>query len=276
MNRPSAPRARTKAGMRWCRLAGIAVLLSAVLSAPRWGTAASVSAPAAWAALVEHNSYDGRYDDLPVGYINSARILTVLIRRGWPPEHILLVRDSPDHATVHRAAEWLAAHVRPEDTALLYVAGEYQFFDRDLKWGATLPPLWRRIETSHRVLIVETCFAGRLTAAVTGIPGLGLPAVGRDELDWWGLRNADRLIQGGSFTYFLARALDSQPGGAPLDFAGAFVTAVAGAQEYFHSVIVTTPRALASFHARNSYPEHLTTFPNPRLTQEPERAPSDP
>jgi hypothetical protein len=89
------------------------------------------------------------------------------------------------------------------------------------------------------VLIVETCFASRLTAAVTGIPGLGLPAVGRH-------------------------------------FAGAFVTAVAGAQEYFHTVIATTPRALASFHARNSYPEHLATFPNPRLTQEPERAPSDP
>ena len=139
-----------------------------------------------------------------------------------------------------------------------------------------LPRLWRQLATPHRVLIVETCFAERLTAAVRGIPGLGLPAVGRDELNWWGLRGTDRVIQGGSFTYFLARALDSQPAGAPLDFAGAFAAAVAGAQDYFRTVIATTPRALASFHARNSYPEHLATFPNPRLTQEPERTPTDP
>jgi hypothetical protein len=124
------------------------------------------------------------------------------------------------------------------------------------------------------VLIVESCFAGLLTAAVTGIsPGSDFRRSDRDELDWWGRGNADRLIHGGSFTYY---ALDSQPAGAPLDFAGAFVTAFAGAQEYFHTVIATTPRALASFHARNSYPEHLATFPNPRLIQEPERAPSDP
>ncbi|HLY24355.1 MAG TPA: hypothetical protein VKT83_17960 [bacterium] len=255
--------------MKWCRLAGVTAFISAVLAGVCWGGAAPIAAPAGWAVLVEYNSYGGRYDDLPVGYVNSARVLTALISRGWPPDHILLVRDSPDRAAVRRATEWLAARARSEDTALLYVAGEYQFFERDLEWGATLPPLWRRIETPHRVLIVETCFAGRLTAAVGGIPGLGLPAVGREELDWWGLRGTDRLIQGGSFTYFLARALESQPAGASVDFAAAFVTAVAGAQEYFQTVIATTPRALASFHARNSYPEHLTTFPNPRLTQAP-------
>jgi len=107
-----------------------------------------------------------------------------------------------------------------------------------------------------------------MTTAVMGMPGLGLPAVGRDELDWWGFRETDRLIRGGTFTYFLAHALESQPADTPLDFTGAFVTAVTDAQQYFRTVIVPTPSALKPFHARGSFPEHLTAFPNPHLVRE--------
>jgi len=127
--------------------------------------------------------------------------------------------------------------------------------------------LWETIPTSHRVLIAETCYAARLTEAVRSAAGLGLPAVGRHELDWWGLRDRDRLIRGGTFTYFLARALAAQPHGAPLDFPGAFEQAVAGAQEYFRTVIVPTPGALDAFHALGSFPERLATFPNPHLAR---------
>jgi len=268
--------------MKWCRLAGIAVLLSAVLAAPRWGAAAPVAAPAGWAVVVEYNSYGGRYSDLPVGYINSARMVTALVRRGWPPDHILLVRDSPDRAMLRRSLGWLASRVRPGDVALFYIAGEYQYFDRELMWDTVLREVWKQVSTPHRVLIVETCFAERLTAAVAGIPGLGLPAVGRDELDWWGLRETGGLIRGGTFTYFLARALESQPGGISPDFPAAFVTAVADAQAYFRTVIMTTPGALRAFHARGSHPEGMTVFPNPHLVQgagapaAPETTTSDP
>jgi hypothetical protein len=255
-------------GMKGSRLASLTVFLAAMVAGPSCVTATPRPAPAGWAVVVEYNSYAGRYSDLPVGYVNSARIVTALVRRGWPPDHILLVRDSQDRAVLRHSVGWLASRVRPGDVALLYIAGEYQFFDGELTWGATFPRVWKQLSTSHRVLIVETCFAERLTAAVTGIPGLGLPAVGRDELDWWGLRDTGRLLRGGTFTYFLARALESQPVDIPPDFAAAFVTAVAGAQAYFRTVISTTPGALGSFHARGSYPERMTAFPNPHLIRE--------
>jgi len=91
-----------------------------------------------------------------------------------------------------------------------------------------------------------------------------------------------RVIRGGSFTYLLARALESQRADVPPDFAAAFLTAVAGAQAYFRTVISTTPAALGSFHARGSYPERMAAFPNPHLVQKfgapaaPEQATSDP
>jgi hypothetical protein len=262
--------------MRRRGLAAALVLVTALLAAPRWVAATPVPPPARWAVLVEDDSYGGRYPDLPVGYINSGRILSALVERGWPPDHILLLRDSLDRGMLRRATGWLAARVRPGDTALLYIAGEYQFFLGDLSWDTVFPDLWKAIMTPRRVLIVETCFAERLTAAAAGVPGLGLPAVGRDELDWWGLRDTGLVIRGGSFTYFLARALESQPAVTPPDFAAAFATAVAGAREYFHTVIATTPRALDSFHARGSYPERLVAFPNPRLVQNAADAPGDP
>ncbi|HEV2438824.1 MAG TPA: hypothetical protein VGX97_02015 [bacterium] len=260
----------------------IPVLLAAVLAGPSSVAATAPPAPSGWAVVAEYNSYAGRYADLPAGYANSARIVTALIRRGWPPDHILLVRDSQDPAVLRHSVGWLATRAHQGDVALLYIAGEYQFFDKELMWDAALPALWKQVSTSRRVLIVETCFAERLTAAVAGIPGLGLPAVGRDELDWWGLRDTGRVVRGGSFTYFLARALESQAADTPPDFAAAFVTAVAGAQAYFHTVISTAPAALGSFHARGSYPERAAVFPNPHLVQgtgvpaAPQHATSDP
>jgi hypothetical protein len=254
--------------MRWAWALGVTLFLTVmVVGGPR-ATAAPTLAPDAWAVLIEHNSFHGLYYDLPVGYVNSSRMLTALLRRGVPAGHILLVRDNPDRRLLQRATVWLAERVRPGDIALLYVAGEYNFYDRELKWNATLPEGWRRIPTSQRVLIVETCFAERLTDAIRGIPGIGLPSVGRNEWDWWGLRDEGNLIRGGMFTYFLAKAIETQPASAPLDFAGVFSEALVSAQNYFRTVITTTPGALDSFHALGSFPERLATFPNAHLIEE--------
>src|SRR5690348_17244234 len=138
-------------------LAAAVMLLAVVLAGPLRVSATPTPAPAGWAVLVEYNSFDGRYPDLPVGYVNSARMLDALMRLGWPQDHILLIRDSRDPAVLRRALAWLAGRVRSDDVALLYLAGEYQFFDRDLAWGMTMPALWQRVPTPHRVLIVETC-----------------------------------------------------------------------------------------------------------------------
>ncbi len=254
--------------MKGARVLGVAVLLTIMLAGFSRVAAAPMPAPATWAVLIESNSYHGTYANLPVGYINSRRMLTTLVRRGWPSDHILLLRDSQDRAVLQHATAWLAARVRPDDLVLLYVAGEYQFFDKDLMWNSTFPGLWKGVPSAQRVLIVEACYAERLTAAVAGIPGVALPAVGRNELDWWGLRETDRLIRGGTFTYFLANALERQPADKPVDFTAAFATAVAAAQEYFRTVIATTPGALNSFHAMGDFPERLATFPNPHLLEE--------
>ena len=244
---------------------GIGLLITVVLGGDLRATAALPAPPSNWAVLIEHNAFSGRYPDLPVGYANSTRMLTVLTRRGWAPDHILLIRNDLDPMLLQHAVGWLAARVRPRDTALLYVASEYAWLDGNLDWDLVMPTLWTRLRTSKRVLIAETCFAQRLVDAVRGIPGLALPAVGRDEWDWWGVRETGKIMRGAPFTYFLGRALAAQPEGVPLDFAAAFPEAVAGAQEYFRAVIAATPGALDSFHNRGSHPERLARFPNPRL-----------
>lgn len=259
------------------RLGGLLALfiLIAVLSGGPFTALASSAPsppPAGWAVLIENNSYGGRYTNLPVGYINSTRMLTVLMHRGWPSDHVLLVRDNLDPDLLKRTMDWLAARVHADDTALLYIAGEYEFFARDLRWGAVLPVLWRQIPTSRRVLIVESCYAERLAAAAHEISGLALPAVGSDELDLWGLPGARAIIQGGAFTYYLSRALGEQPQDTPLAFEPAFARAVADAQKYFREVVSQTPVVLDPFHAMGAYPERLPYFPNPHLVGRRDRA----
>ncbi|GEM_PF-2507540 len=250
------------------KAAGRVIIVSfavALVAGPLSGASASPAGAPGWAVLIENDWYGGRYADLPVGYVNSTRMLTLLTRRGWPADHILLVRDDLAPGLLYRALGWLAARVRPGDTALLYVAGEYEFFARDLLWARAMPALWRQIPTSQRVLIVETCFAERLAMAVLGIPGIALPSVGGDEWDLWGTGGPGRLIAGGAFTYYLTRALAQQPPDSPLVFGAAFAEAVANTREYVRTVLLTTPMALQSFHARGAYPERLPQFPNPHL-----------
>jgi hypothetical protein len=254
-----------RSNVRWLAVTGIGLLIAVVLGGDLRAATALPSPPSNWAVLIEHNSFSGRYPDLPVAYANSTRMLTVLTRRGWSPDHILLLRNDLDPMLLQHSVGWLAARVRPGDTALLYVASEYQWLDGNLGWDLVIPPIWKNLRTSRRVLIAEACFAQRLADAVRGIPGLALPAVGRDELDWWGVRETGKIMRGAPFTYFLGRALAAQPEGAPLDFAAAFPEAVAGAREYFRTVIATTPGALNSFHDRGSHPERLARFPNPHL-----------
>jgi hypothetical protein len=261
--------------MKWVGVAAIVALLTTMPGGYLRASAEPAAAPG-WAVLIENDSYAGRHRELPVAYINSTRMLRVLTRRGWPADHVLLVRDSLDQQTLSTALGWLAAHVRPGEMALFYVAGEYQFFARDLHWSAAVPALWRRVPTMRRVMVVETCFAERLALAARGIPGLALAAVARDEWDWWGLRDNGPVMRGAPFTYFLAKALEDQPWDAPLDFEAAFVQASAGVQAYFHDVIVTTPGALDAFHAISAYPERLAIFPNPQLMAQGETTGSSP
>ena len=256
---------------KWFGVAAVVALLTTLPGGYLRASAQSASAPG-WAVIIENDSYAGRHRELPVAYINSTRMLRVLTGRGWPADHILLVRDSLDPQTLHTVLGWLAARVHPGEMALLYVAGEYQFFARDLQWSATVPALWRRVPTTRRVMIVETCFAERLANAARGIPGLALAAVGRDEWDWWGLRDNGPVMRGAPFTYFLAKALEDQPWDAPLDFEAAFVQASTDVQANFHYVIVNTPGALDAFHAISAYPERLAVFPNPQLVDEEEGA----
>jgi hypothetical protein len=226
---------------------------------------ASPARPAGWAVIFENDWYSGRYHGLPDGYRNSTRMLGVLVGRGWPADHILLVRDNLDPRALPRALRWLAVHVRPGDTALLYVAGEYEFLARDLEWARTVPPLWRRVRTSRRVVIVESCFAERLASAVRTIPGMALPAVGADEWDLWGFHATGPLIQGGAFTYYLARALEQEPRDAPLAFGPAFADAVVETRAYFRTVVMNDPVARDAYHAVGAFPERLAQFPNPHL-----------
>jgi hypothetical protein len=246
----------------------VPVLISLlVFVAPRGLASASPAPPSGWAVLIENDWYGGFYPDLPVGYINSTRMLGALTHMGWPADHILLLRDDLDPNLLRRSLGWLAAHVHSGDTAVWYFAGEYYYFAKLLHWNSEFRSLWRAIPTSRRVMIAETCFAERFTQAALGIPGLALPAVGPDEWDMWGLRTSGHLIRGGAFTYFLATALAAQPSGTPRAFAEAFRDAIAGVQGYFHTVLQVVPEALSAFHTVGAHPEGLAQFPNPHLLE---------
>ncbi len=142
-----------------------------------------------WAVLAEKDSYDDvEMTHLPIGYTNTLQLRQVLLNFGWPASRIREVREF-DRASLRQSLDWLAKNADADDIALLYVAAHGKYMTDVVKWSDFIAADWAAVPGQKRVLVMDTCQAGALTAAVKGDarPYLSVAAVDMGELGWSGL-----------------------------------------------------------------------------------------
>jgi formylglycine-generating enzyme required for sulfatase activity len=221
-----------------------------------------------WAVLAEKDSYDDvKMANLPIGYTNTLQLRQVLLDSGWQASRIREAREF-DQASLRQSLDWLAKNADADDIALLYVAAHGKYMTDVVKWSDFIAADWAAVPSQKRVLVMDTCQAGALTAAVKGDarPYLAVAAVDKGELGWSGLEEEGLPIIGGVFTHYFAAALNNPQadadGNGQISVQEAARLAETQQRAYMHNVVLAVPEFLEDYHKLGGYPERDPGFPH--------------
>jgi hypothetical protein len=221
-----------------------------------------------WAVLAEKDDYsDVDMTDLPVDYINIAQLRQVLVDSGWQEDHIREWRGF-DREDLQKALDWLADVADENDVVFFYVAGHGTYLRETVGWSDFFAADWAEVTSQRRVLVVETCQAAILTAAVEDDPHpyLSVAAVDEGEYGWAGLEEEGLPIIGSVFTHYFATAFtesaaDADRNGA-VSVQEAALWAEAQQRTYMHEVVFAVPEFLEMYQGGGAHPENDAGYPH--------------
>jgi len=221
-----------------------------------------------WAVLLEMNEFPEGWSDLPVEFINSERMQTTLLSLGWQSDHIYLVHDNLTISVVQEAVEWLVNNTDSDDIALLYIFTHGMWMRNVLLWNDWFPVEWEKLNTSKKVLMVDTCSAEEFIDPIRDDPSphISLVCCSADEVSWAGLEEEGLPIIGSVWNYYFTNALCNSS--ADLNSNGfisieeAFNFSAPLVQQYMNETVFAVPEFLQSYHDIGIYPEN-NAYPHP-------------
>ena len=221
-----------------------------------------------WAVLAAKDDYsDVGMTDMLVDYIDNTRLLEALEKSGWNPNHIHEVREF-NRESLQTELDWLEEVADENDLVFLYVTSHGKYLSDIVLWGEFFPEQWEEIASQRRVLVVDSCSAGKFTKPVTGDPNpyLSIAAVDSDEFGWKGLEEEGLPIVGGVFTYYFAQALTNPDtddnGDGFISVQEAVLLAEEQQRAYMHEVVFAVPEFVEMYHGIGVSPELDPTFPD--------------
>jgi len=223
----------------------------------------------AWAALLEMNEFPEGWSDLPVEFVNSERMQTALFSLGWQSDHVHIVQDNLTISVVQEAVEWLANNTNCDDIALLYVFTHGTWMRNVLLWNDWFPVEWKKLNTSKRILMIDTCSAEEFFDNIRNDPSphISLGCCSADEVSWVGIEEEGLPIIGSVWNYYFTNALCNSSadvdnnGFVSLEEAFNFSTPLV--QGYMNETVFAVPQFLESYHNIGIYPENYDAYPHP-------------
>lgn len=221
-----------------------------------------------WAVLLEMNEFPEGWSDLPVEFINSERMQTALLSLGWQSDHIYVVHDNLTISVVKETVEWLVNNTDSDDIALLYIFTHGMWMRNVLLWNDWFPVEWEKMNTSKKILMVDTCSAEEFIEPIKNDPSphVSLACCSADEVSWAGLEEEGLPIIGSVWNYYFTNALCNST--ADLNSNGfisieeAFNFSTPLVQQYMNETVFAVPEFLESYHDIEIYPEN-DTYPHP-------------
>ena len=222
-----------------------------------------------WAVLLEMNEFPEGWSDLPVDYINSQRMQTVLLSLGWQSNHMHIVNGDLTISVVQEEVEWLLNNTGIDDFALLYIFTHGMWMSNILHWNDWFPMEWQKLNTSKRILLIDTCHAEEFIQPIKNDPSshVSLACCSIDEVAWAGIEEEGLPIIGSVWNYYFTNALCNSS--ADLDADGfvsieeAFNFSTSLVQQYMNETVFTVPEFLESYHKIGIYPENYDAYPHP-------------
>jgi hypothetical protein len=222
-----------------------------------------------WAVLLEMNEFPEGWSDLPVDFINSERLQTSLFSLGWQSDHMYIIRDNLNISVVQEAVEWLVNNTDHNDIALLYIFTHGGWMRNMLLWNDWFPTEWEKLDTSKKILMVDTCYAEEFIEPIRSGPSphISLACCSVDEVSWAGLEEEGLPIIGSVWNYYFTNALcnssaDYDSNGS-VSIEEAFNFSKPLVQKYMNKTVFAVPEFLQSYHDIGIYPENYDAYPHP-------------
>jgi len=227
-----------------------------------------------WAVLLEMNEFPEGYTDMPVGFVNSERMQTVLFSLGWQRDHIYVVRDNLTISAVREAVEWLVNNTHCGDISLLYIFTHGSWMRNVLLWNDWFPVEWEKLNTSKKVLMVDTCGAEAFIEPIRNdsSPHISLAHCSAHEVGWAGVEEEGLPIIGSVWNYYFCNALlnssvDFDHNGL-VSIEEAFNFSTPLVQRYMNETVFAVPEFLQMYHDIGIYPEDYDAYPHPIMDDE--------
>lgn len=227
-----------------------------------------------WAVLLEMNEFPEGWSDLPVEFINSERMRTALFSLGWQSDRVYVIQDNLTISVVQEAVEWLVNNTDRDDISLLYIFTHGTWMRDVLLWNDWFPAEWKKLNTSKRILMVDTCLAEEFIEPIRNDPSphISLACCSADEVSWAGLEEEGLPIIGSVWNHYFTDALCNSS--ADLDSNGfisieeAFNFSAPLVQRYMNETVFAVPEFLESYHKIHIYPEDYDAYPHPVMDDE--------
>jgi hypothetical protein len=255
--------------MRAVAVAIVVVFSASILCSLAGFSYVESSSEDGWAVLLEMNYFPEGWSDLPVDFINSKRLQTALVSLGWQEDHIYVVNGDLTTTVVLEAVEWLKNNSDADDVSVLYIFTHGVWMRNVLSWNAWFPNAWEQLNSSKKVLLIDTCFAEEFLEPIRSysLPHISLGCCSADEVSWAGVEEEGLPIIGSVWNYYFADALRNSS--ADLDENGlvsieeAFNFSTPLVQRYMNETVFAVPEFLESYHAIGIYPEEYDAYPHP-------------
>jgi hypothetical protein len=223
-----------------------------------------------WAAILEMNNFPEGWSSFPsMNFTNSKMLLHTLIELGWQTDHIYIKHDNLTTSNVKEAVEWLVNNTSVDDIALLYIFTHGNWMRREILWNDWFPSVWQKVDTSRRILMIDTCAAGEFIEPVRNDPEphMSLAHCSTGEVAWAGIPEEGLPIIGSVWNYYFTNALfnstaDSDKNGF-VSVEEAFNFSTPLVQKYMNETVFAVPEFLKSYHDIGIYPENYDAYPHP-------------
>lgn len=138
-----------------------------------------------------------------------------------------------------------------------------------LLWNDWFLSAWREVDTSRRILMIDTCHAGEFIEPIYDDPKshISLSHCSVDEVAWAGLPEEGLPIIGSVWNYYFTNALcnstaDSDKNGF-VSVEEAFNFSTPLVQTYMNETVFAVPEFLQSYRDIGIYPENYGAYPHP-------------
>ena len=223
----------------------------------------------AWAVLLEMNEFPEGWSDLPVDFINCERMQAALSSLGWQSDHMRVVHDNLTISVVQEAVEWLTNNTDDDDVIMFYIFTHGTWMRNVLLWNDWFPAEWKNLNTSRKVLMIDTCAAEEFIELARNdpLPHVSLACCASDEVSWAGIEEEGLPIIGSVWNHYFTNALCNSS--ADLDGNGfvsieeAYGFSSPHVQRYMNETVFAVREFLQSYHEIGIYPEHYDAYPHP-------------